>query len=549
MPTGGGKSITFQVPALAVEGVCIVITPLIALMKDQVENLRRRGIRAAAIYSGMSRENIISTLENCIFGAYRILYVSPERLSSDYFLQKISHAKVSFITVDEAHCITQWGYDFRPSYLQITSFRKLFPDIPVLALTATATPAVIEDIMHQLGFRKPNVFRMSFQRPNLAYIVRKPVNRLEDIVQLLNGIEGSAIVYVQKRKDASSIAEYINSKGISATYYHAGLDTIDKNRRQQDWKSGNIRTIVATNAFGMGIDKPDVRLVIHYECPTSIEAYFQEAGRAGRDGKMSYSFLLYDGHDKSNLLKKIQASFPEKEYIRKVYDDIAYFYQIALGDGYNCRFEFNVQKFCHIFRHFPAQAIAAIKILEQSGYLEYTDDDDNMSRLKFILQRDELYRLRNNSPQEDLVVEKLLRNYGGLFVDYMFIDESLLADLLHLEATEPEEHTPLHSTQGNTTHQIHPKKRGQREARHSNECLRNKIRESHRTHKGNDCIFGKRQDVPKQTTVGILRRDVGSRLPCMRRLRSTKTFKSQRAMAQRLQPRQAIPLRQKASSH
>ena len=433
MPTGGGKSITFQVPALAVEGVCIVITPLIALMKDQVENLRRRGIRAAAIYSGMSRENIISTLENCIFGAYRILYVSPERLSSDYFLQKISHAKVSFITVDEAHCITQCGYDFRPSYLQITSFRKLFPDIPVLALTATATPAVIDDIMHQLGFRKPNVFRMSFQRPNLAYIVRKPVNRLEDIVQLLNGIEGSAIVYVQKRKDASSIAEYINSKGISATYYHAGLDTIDKNRRQQDWKSGNIRTIVATNAFGMGIDKPDVRLVIHYECPTSIEAYFQEAGRAGRDGKMSYSFLLYDGHDKSNLLKKIQASFPEKEYIRKVYDDIAYFYQIALGDGYNCRFEFNVQKFCHIFRHFPAQAIAAIKILEQSGYLEYTDDDDNMSRLKFILQRDELYRLRNNSPQEDLVVEKLLRNYGGLFVDYMFIDESLLADQLGLE--------------------------------------------------------------------------------------------------------------------
>ena len=433
MPTGGGKSITFQVPALAVEGVCIVITPLIALMKDQVENLRRRGIRAAAIYSGMSRENIISTLENCIFGAYRILYVSPERLSSDYFLQKISHAKVSFITVDEAHCITQWGYDFRPSYLQITSFRKLFPDIPVLARTATATPAVIDDIMHQLGFRKPNVFRMSFQRPNLAYIVRKPVNRLEDIVQLLNGIEGSAIVYVQKRKDASSIAEYINSKGISATYYHAGLDTIDKNRRQQDWKSGNIRTIVATNAFGMGIDKPDVRLVIHYECPTSIEAYFQEAGRAGRDGKMSYSFLLYDGHDKSNLLKKIQASFPEKEYIRKVYDDIAYFYQIALGDGYNCRFEFNVQKFCHIFRHFPAQAIAAIKILEQSGYLEYTDDDDNMSRLKFILQRDELYRLRNNSPQEDLVVEKLLRNYGGLFVDYMFIDESLLADQLGLE--------------------------------------------------------------------------------------------------------------------
>lgn len=433
MPTGGGKSITFQVPALAVEGVCIVITPLIALMKDQVENLRRRGIKAAAIYTGMSGDSIIATLENCIFGAYRILYVSPERLSSEYFLRKISHAKVSFITVDEAHCITQWGYDFRPSYLQITDFRKLFPDAPVLALTATATPAVVNDIQKQLGFREENVFRMSFLRPNLAYIVRQPTNRLEDIVYLLNSIEGSAIVYVQTRNNCRDIAEYLNSKGISTTYYHAGLDTIDKNRRQEDWKRGNTRTMVATNAFGMGIDKPDVRLVIHHECPTSIEAYFQEAGRAGRDGKKSYSFLLYDNHDRAKLLKKIRTNFPDKEYIRKVYDDIAYFFQIAVGDGYNCRFEFNIQQFCRNFQHHPTRVIPAIKILDQAGYIEYTDDDDNKSRVKFLLERDELYRLRNNSPMEDAVVEKLLRTYGGLFVDYMYIDESYLADQLGIE--------------------------------------------------------------------------------------------------------------------
>ena len=413
MPTGGGKSITFQVPALAVEGVCIVITPLIALMKDQVENLRKRGIKAAAIYTGMSRDNIISTLENCIFGAYRILYVSPERLSSEYFLHKISHAKVSFITVDEAHCITQWGYDFRPSYLQITDFRKLFPNVPVLALTATATPEVVKDIQQQLGFRQENVFRMSFLRPNLAYIVRKPVNRLEDMVYLLHNIEGSAIVYVQTRKNACEIAEQICSKGISATYYHAGLDTTEKNKRQEAWKQGEIRTMVATNAFGMGIDKPDVRLVIHHECPTSIEAYFQEAGRAGRDGNKSYSFLLYDNHDRARLLKKIRTTFPDKEYIRKVYDDIAYFFQIAVGDGYNCRFEFNIQQFCRNFRHHPTMVVPALNILDQAGYIEYDVEEENMSRVKFILEREELYRLRNNSPKEDAVVEKLLRTYGG----------------------------------------------------------------------------------------------------------------------------------------
>ena len=433
MPTGGGKSITFQVPALALEGLCIVITPLIALMKDQVENLRRHGIKAAAIHSGMSREQMVTTLENCIFGAYRLLYVSPERLSSEFFLKKLSHTKVSFITVDEAHCITQWGYDFRPSYLKIKEFRKLLPDTPLLALTATATEAVVKDIQLQLGFKKENVFRMTFMRPNLAYIVRQPLDRQQDILQLLSKTEGSTIVYVTTRAHAKETSDFLNKNGISSTYYHAGLDNIDKNKRQEDWKKGNIRTMVATNAFGMGIDKADVRLVIHIECPSSIEAYFQEAGRAGRDGQKSYSVLFYDKQDRASLIRRLHNGFPDKKYIRKVYDDIAYFFQIAVGDGYNCRFEFNIEQFCRNFHHFPTTVVPALNILTQAGYIDYSDEDDNKSRVKFLLKRDELYRLRNNSPLEDLIVEKLLRTYGGLFVDYMFIDESYLADNLGIE--------------------------------------------------------------------------------------------------------------------
>ena len=434
MPTGGGKSVTFQVPAIAMEGVCIVITPLIALMKDQVENLRKRGIKAAAIYSGMTNDQIISTLENCIFGAYKLLYVSPERLSSTFFLKKINHAHISFITVDEAHCITQWGYDFRPSYLKIKDFRKIFPDTAILALTATATPAVVEDIQRQLDFKCDNVFRMSFLRTNLAYIVEKPINRLEKTTQLIENAKGSCIVYVQTRDDAKNLAEYLNENGQSATFYHAHLDSTVKNDRQERWKKGEVKTMVATNAFGMGIDKPDVRMVVHYECPSSIEAYFQEAGRAGRDGEMAKAVLLYDYNDHKRILQTIADSFPEKDYIRKVYDDLAYFFQVALGDGFNCNFEFNTERFCRTFKHFPTKALAAIKILVQSGYLDFSDSDDNKSRVRFLLQRDELYRLRNNSHEEDMVIETLLRFYGGLFVDYTFIDESSLAQRLGLDS-------------------------------------------------------------------------------------------------------------------
>ena len=429
MPTGGGKSITFQVPALCQDGTCIVITPLIALMKDQVDNLRRRGIRAAAIYSGLTREEIVITLENCIFGDIRILYVSPERLASDLFQTKLRHMRVSFITVDEAHCISQWGYDFRPSYLQIAQIRKLVPNAPVLALTATATPAVVQDIQQKLSQKDTNfnVFRMSFERKNLAYVVRHAPDKREQLIHILESVKGSAIVYARSRRRTKEYAELLTEAGISATFYHAGLDSAVKDERQRGWQQDKVRVMVATNAFGMGIDKPDVRLVIHIDCPDSIEAYFQEAGRAGRDGRKAYAVLLYNDADQRKLEKRIADTFPEKDYIRKVYEHLAYFYQVGVGSGYNHIFEFNIDQFCHTFRHFPIQADAALKILDRAGYIEYTEEQDNQARVMFTIGRDDLYRLENNTPKEEKVITALLRNYGGLFVDYNFIDESFIA--------------------------------------------------------------------------------------------------------------------------
>ena len=446
MPTGGGKSITFQVPALAQEGTCIVITPLIALMKDQVENLKRRGIRAAAIYSGLTREEIIITLENCIFGDIRILYVSPERLSSDLFQTKLRHMKVSFITVDEAHCISQWGYDFRPSYLEIAKIRKLVPEAPILALTATATPAVVQDIQEKLSrqSRLPslpsqpsqpsfNLYTMSFERKNLAYVVRIATDKREQLLHILNSMKGSAIVYARSRKRTKEFAELLNEAGITATFYHAGLDAVVKDERQRDWQQDKVRVMVATNAFGMGIDKPDVRLVIHMDCPDSIEAYFQEAGRAGRDGRKSYAVLLYNDADHRKLEKRIADTFPEKDYIRLVYEHLAYYYQIGVGSGYNHTFEFNIDEFCHTFHHFPIQVDSALKILNRAGYIEYTEEQDNQARVMFTVSRDDLYRLENNTPNEDKVITALLRNYGGLFTDYNYIDESFIASQTALQ--------------------------------------------------------------------------------------------------------------------
>ena len=443
MPTGGGKSVTFQVPALAMQGVCIVITPLIALMKDQVDNLLRRGIKAAAIYSGLTHEEIVITLENCIFGGIKLLYVSPERLASELFQKKLRHMHVSFITVDEAHCISQWGYDFRPSYLEIAAIRKLLPNVPVLALTATATPRVIEDIQEKLTRKTSqtsetsktsfNVFKMSFERKNLVYVVREAPDKREQLLHILNSLPGTAIVYARSRQRTKEVSELLNQSGISATFYHAGLDSSVKDERQQAWQEGKTRVMVATNAFGMGIDKPDVRLVVHIDCPDSIEAYFQEAGRAGRDGRRSYAVLLYNGSDKRKLEKRINDTFPTKDYIRQVYEHLAFYYQIGVGSGFNHTFEFNIEQFCHAFRHFPLQVDSALKILSRAGYIEYTEEQDNQARLMFTVSRGELYKLENNTPDEERIITTLLRNYGGLFTDYHYIDEGLLASQTALQ--------------------------------------------------------------------------------------------------------------------
>ena len=428
MPTGGGKSITFQVPALAQEGVCLVITPLIALMKDQVSHLRQRGIRAAAIHSDMTHSAILQALDNCVYGGTQILYVSPERLHSELFQAKFRHMKVSFITVDEAHCISQWGYDFRPSYLHIAEIRQLKPEIPVLALTATATKEVVEDIQEQLRFKEKNVFRMSFERKNLAYVVRKATDKPSELRHILNSVKGSTIVYARSRKRTKETAEWLVSQGISATYYHAGLDVDVKDRHQQAWVNNEKRVMVATNAFGMGIDKPDVRLVIHIDSPDSLEAYFQEAGRAGRDGKKAYAVLLYDSSDARKLSKRVAQTYPEKEYIRDVYEHLAYFFQVGTGTGRGRTFEFSIDKFCVTYKYFPVLVNSALQILERSGYIHYEADPDNSARILFLLERNDLYFLENTTRETEAVITALLRLYGGLFTDYVYIDEGFVAN-------------------------------------------------------------------------------------------------------------------------
>ena len=427
MPTGGGKSVTFQVPALAREGLCLVVTPLIALMKDQVQNLKQRGIPALAIHAGMGRDDIIATLENCIFGPYKFLYVSPERLDTDIFRAKLPRMRVSMIAVDESHCISQWGYDFRPAYLKIAEIRSLLPGVPVLALTATATPQVVDDIQARLHFARPNVFRMSFERKNLAYIVRRTEDKWHELLHILRKVGGSAIVYVRSRRRTKEIADRLESEGVAADYYHAGLDDAAKDQRQQRWQRGETRVIVATNAFGMGIDKPDVRLVVHIDLPDSIEAYFQEAGRAGRDGQKAYAVILYARSDKTTLQRRIPDTFPDKDYVKEVYEHLQYYYQMAMGDGLGCVREFDIEDFCRKFKYFPVPVDSALKILTQAGYLDYADEQDNASRLLFTVRRDELYRLSTLGDDADRLIRLLLRNYTGLFTDYAFINEDFLA--------------------------------------------------------------------------------------------------------------------------
>jgi ATP-dependent DNA helicase RecQ len=434
MPTGGGKSITFQVPAMAQPGCCLVVTPLIALMKDQVEHLRNRGIKATAIYTGLTRREVIIALENCIFGDYKFLYVSPERLGTELFKTKLRHIPIRFITVDEAHCISQWGYDFRPSYLKIAEIRKILPQAPILALTATATPEVVQDIQDKLAFRQENVFKMSFHRKNLAYVVRNTEDKLGEMVHILDKTQGSAIVYLRSREETVNIAEVLISQGISAVSYHAGLTNATKDERAQQWQNGDVRVMVATNAFGMGIDKPDVRVVIHLHTPDSPEAYFQEAGRAGRDGEKAYAVLIFNKRDRTTLLKRVPASYPDKQYIREVYEHLAYYYQLAVGDGCNVTYVFNMRDFCTRFHYFPIQVGSALKILTQAGYIDYTEEEETSSRIMFLMKRNELYQ-QDFDEECEKVLRALLRLYGGMFAEYIVIEEERIAKVCDMDAT------------------------------------------------------------------------------------------------------------------
>ena len=443
MPTGGGKSITFQVPALAMEGTCIVISPLIALMQDQVEHLKKRGIKAEAIYTGQSRDEIQRILDNAVFGAVKFLYISPERLSSSLFLAKLRHMKVSFIVVDEAHCISQWGHEFRPAYLHIKEIRQELPDCPVLALTATATTEVIEDIKNELsrpdnenGEESFHVFSMSFRRPNLRYVVRHTNDKIGQILKILEAVEGSAIIYTRSREKTKELSKELETYGIKSTYYHAGLDFSVKQKHQQLWQNNTIRVMVATNAFGMGIDKPDVRIVIHADVPDSLEAYYQEAGRAGRDGQLSYAVLLYDKRDKTQLRTHLNEQYPDKDYIRNVYDKLSYFFQLAVEDGEVATYVFDEEQFCVNYHLWPATLHGALHILQNAGYIEYDGAHNERARVIMNISRYELNNIQGLSKTEEDVLTRLLRYYGTLFSDFTFIDEMAIARRLAIDESQ-----------------------------------------------------------------------------------------------------------------
>ena len=430
MPTGGGKSLTYQVSGLAMEGVCLVVTPLIALMKDQVEDLKNRGIPAEAIYTGMRRDRVESIINKCIYDTVKFLYVSPERLYSERFREKLRLMNVCLITVDEAHCISQWGYDFRPPYLRIAEVREFFPGVATLALTATATPEVVEDIQKQLHFSTPNVLSKSFRRENISYVIRDTEAKPLELFNILSKVQGGAIVYVRTRLKASSIAAFLNKSGIKSDFYHAGLSSAQRARRQEAWKSGKVPVVVATNAFGMGIDKADVRVVVHYDVPDSPEAYFQEAGRAGRDGKRAYAVLLSSRAALGGLQKRIDDAFPPKDYILRVYEALANYYQLGEGEGQGQAFEFNLKLFARNFKLNEARVMSAISILEVAEFLGYTTDINSRSRVMFTVLRDRLYEFETGDPLLERLMVLLMRNYAGIFVQDAYVDEGFLADQL-----------------------------------------------------------------------------------------------------------------------
>ena len=427
MPTGGGKSITFQVPALAKEGLCIVVTPLISLMKDQVDRLQQLGIKAYAINSGMDRNEIELIIDNSIYGNYKLLYISPERIGNEYFKAKIKNANISFITVDEAHCISQWGYDFRPSYLKITELREFFPKVPILAITATATPKVADDIQEKLNFRKKNVIKTGFARENLVYLVRNTENKEDYITTTAKKVKGSGIIYVRNRKKTRDIAKLLVKNKISADFYHAGLKPETREEKQNNWTIGKNRIIVATNAFGMGIDKPDVRFVIHYDLPDSIEEYFQEAGRAGRDGKKSYAVLLYNNTDHVKAELRITNNFPEIQIIKNVYQAAGNFLKVPVGAGKGNVYDFDMGTFASTYNISIITAFNSIKFLEREGYIELTDNLDNPSKVHFVVNRDDLYKFQVANAGFDGFIKLLLRSYTGLFNEYVNINENILA--------------------------------------------------------------------------------------------------------------------------
>ena len=439
LPTGGGKSITYQLPTLLSEGLCIVVTPLIALMKDQVDALRRRGIAATAVYSGMTHRQIDIALDNCVYGDTKFLYIAPERMASDLFRLRVDRMKVALLAVDEAHCISQWGYDFRPSYLKIAELRELLPDTPVLALTASATPLVADDIMTQLHFAEPNTLQGSFARPNLSYCVRNADDKREQLLRVVRGVDGCGIVYVRRRKEAEELSAWLTEEGFSASFYHAGLPNEERAIRQDEWIANKVRIMVATNAFGMGIDKSDVRFVVHYAMPDSLESYYQEAGRAGRDGKRSYAVLLKGSDDETRIERYFKAQFPTKEVIRSVYHKMSSFLGVAIGDGLLGSYPFNIYELCRRFKLSEMEVRSSLKLLQMNGYITYIEESENPAMVLFTVERNQLYSLKNTDERAEKVMTAMMRLYPGIFTEFRAIDEMEIASMCRFSFDEVRE--------------------------------------------------------------------------------------------------------------